>query len=206
MKNKILATALAMLLTAPLLFSSCGKQDPNAPDGYKLASNDCVEYNLFVPKDWIVDTAENNLMCTARVSDMISTNISMMAFTNDGTYEVKKDENGNGISPVPEYWNDYKTDLERIFDLDDEGKTTFRLLEDLSGKTVLIGSNSESGKTATGYSFVYTGRIGGTELKYMQVIIFQKDTFYLFTYTSIPSQYDQYTDEIEEILSYIELP
>ena len=40
----------------------------------------------------------------------------------------------------------------------------------------------------------------------MQVIIFQKETFYLFTYTSVPSQYDEYVDEVEEILTYIELP
>ncbi|MBQ8382007.1 MAG: hypothetical protein IJX47_02250 [Clostridia bacterium] len=205
MKKKILATALAMLLTAPLLLSGCSEQDPNAPDGYKLASNDNVEYHLFVPKDWIVDTAEDNLMTAARVSDVINTNISMIAYTND-TYEVKKDEKGNSISPVPEYWSDYKADLERIFDLDDEGKTTFALSEDLSGKTCLIGGNSESGKTATGYTYVYTGKIGGTELKYMQVIIFQKETFYLLTYTSVPSQYDEYVDEVEEILTYIELP
>ena len=151
MKKKILATALAMLLTAPLLLSGCSEQDPNAPDGYKLASNDNVEYRLFVPSDWIVDTADDNLMTAARVNDVINTNISMIAYTND-TYEVKKDDKGNSISPVPEYWADYKADLECIFDKDKEGKTTFALNEDLSGKTCLIGGNSESGKTATGYT------------------------------------------------------
>ena len=206
MKKKILATALAMLLTAPLLLTSCTEQEPGAPDGYKLASNDKVEYSLFIPSDWIVDTAKDNTMTAARVNEMLNTNITMIAFDNDGTYEVKKDEKGNSVSPVPTYWKDYQKDLERIFDLDDEGKTTFALNKDLSGKSCLIGGNSSKGKTATGYTYVYTGKIGGSELKYMQVIIYQKETFYLFTYTSVPSQYDEYLDEVEEILTYIELP
>ncbi len=204
MKKKILATALAMLLAMPLL-AGCSEQDPNAPSGYQLASDDCVEYHLFVPNDWIVDTADNSMMSTARVSDVIAANISMIAFTND-SYEVKNDENGKLLSPVPDYWKDYQKDVEKIFDLDKEGKTTYKLSKDLSGKTTLIGANNQTGKTATGYTYVYTGTVGGKDLQYMQVIIYQKETFYLFTYTAAPSQYEEYAEEVEEILSYIELP
>lgn len=205
MNKKILVTALALLVSAPLLFSGCSKQDPNAPSGFKTASNECVEYHLYVPDSWIVDTAADSMMISARASEMVSTNISMISYTND-QYEIKKDENGKDLSPVPDYWADYKADLERIFDSDEEGKSTFTLNEDLSGKSRLIGGKSENKKTATGYTYVYTGKLGGVELKYMQVIIYQKDTFYLFTYTSVPSQYDEYIDDVEEILSYVELP
>ncbi len=202
MKKMIFATALVMLLTAP--FGGCGKQDPNAPDGFKTASNDRVEYSLFVPDSWIVDTDEDSMMLSARADKAIATNISMIAYTND-RYEVKKDENGKDISPVPEYWNDYKKDLERIFDLDEEGNTTFKLNEDASGKTRIVGGE-DGGKTATGYTYVYSGTLGDTPLQYMQVIIYQKETFYLFTYTSIPEYYDRYVEDVEDILSYIRLP
>lgn len=204
MNKKILATALALLLSAPLLLAGCGKQDPNAPSGFITASNDCVEYHLYVPDTWIVDTAEDSMMISARASDTVATNISMIAYTND-QYEVKKDEKGNSISPVPDYFADYKTDLEKIFDRDKEGNTTFKLNEDLSGKTRLVGGEGE-GSTATGYTYVYTGAVGGTELMYMQVIIYRKETFYLFTYTSVPGQYDQYIDDVEDILAHIEFP
>ena len=204
MKTKLLATALALLLTLPVL-SGCSEQDPNAPDGFKTASNDKMEYALFVPESWIVDTAEDSMMLSARASEYISTNISMISYTNED-YEVKTDENGKELSPVPEYWNDYKKDLEKLFDSDEEGKSTFVLNEDSSGKTTIIGSESLKKNTATGYTYVYSGTLGGVELQYMQVIIYQKNTFYLFTYTSIPDQYEEYLDEIEEILSYIELP
>lgn len=204
MKTKIFATALALLLTAPLVFGGCSKQDPNAPDGYKTASNDRVEYQLFVPNSWIVDTNEDSMMLSARVDELISTNVSMVAYTND-RYEVKTDESGKEISPVPEYWADYQKDLERIFDSDEEGNSTFKLNEDISGKTRLVG-NEGNGSPATGYTYAYTGTLGGVELQYMQVVIYRSETFYLFTYTSIPEQYEEYLEEVESILTYIELP
>ena len=191
MKLKFLATALALLLTLPLV-SGCGKQDPNAPSGFQTASNDKMEYSLFVPNSWIVDTDDNSMMISARASEYISTNISMIAYANE-EYEVKTDEKGKEISPVPEYWNDYKEDLVKIFDTDEEGKTTF------------VGDESTK-KPATGYTYVYSGTLGGVTLQYMQVIIYQKNTFYLFTYTSIPDQYEKYMEDVEDILSYIELP
>ena len=178
MKIKFLATALALLLTLPVL-SGCSKQDPNAPSGFKTASNDKMDYALFVPESWIVDTDDASMMLSARASEYISTNISMIAYANED-YEVKTDEKGKEVSPVPEYWNDYKEDLVKIFDTDEEGKTTFVLNEDASGKTTIVGKESGK-KTATGYTYVYSGTLGGVELQYMQVIIYQKNTFYLFT-------------------------
>ncbi|MBO5778956.1 MAG: hypothetical protein J6R82_05265 [Clostridia bacterium] len=203
MKTKFLATALALLLTIPLL-SGCGKQDPNAPSGFQTASNDKMEYSLFVPSSWIVDTDENSMMISARASEYISTNISMIAYANED-YVVEKDENGKDISPVPKYWSEYQKDLEKIFDTDKDNKTTFVLNEEASGKTTLVGGEGTK-KPATGYTYVYSGKLGGVELQYMQVIIYQKNTFYLFTYTSIPDQYEEYMEDVEAILSYIELP
>ena len=128
----------------------------------------------------------------------------MIAYANE-EYEVKQDENGKDISPVPEYWKDYEKDLVKIFDTDEEGKSTYVLKEDASGKTTIVGGEGLK-KPATGYTYVYSGTLGGVELQYMQVIIYQKNTFYLFTYTSIPDQYEKYLEDVEAILSYIELP
>ncbi len=204
MKKKLLTTALALLLTVPMILSGCGKQDPNAPTGFKTASNDRVAYTLFVPNSWIVDTDEDSMMMQARADEVVATNISMVAYGNDG-YTVKVDDKGNPLSPVPDYWADYKADLIKIFDTDGEGKTTFVLNEDASGKSRLVGNNG-MGKAATGYTYVYSGKVGGVELQYMQVIIYRADTFYLFTYTSIPDRYETYLEDVEEILSYVILP
>lgn len=205
MKKKLLATSLALLLTLPMLtLTACGESDPNAPSGYITASNDKVEYTLFVPKDWVVDTTENSMMTTARVSDQDTSNISMVAYTNE-TYEVKTDENGKQISPVPEYWADYKESLTALFDKDSEGKSTFVLNEDASGKTMMVGNNG-TGSPATGYSYSYTATLGEVELQYLQVIIYRKNTFYIFTYTSTPDLYENSIEDVEGILSYVILP
>ena len=205
MKKKLLATSLALLLTLPMFtLTACGESDPNAPSGYVTASNDKVEYTLFVPKNWVVDTTENSMMTTARVSDQDTSNISMVAYTNE-TYEVKTDENGKQISPVPEYWADYKESLISLFDKDSEGKSTFVLNEDASGKTMMVG-NEGLGSPATGYSYSYTATLGEVELQYLQVIIYRKNTFYIFTYTSTPDLYANSIDDVEGILSYVILP
>lgn len=205
MKKKLLATSLALLLTLPMFtLTACGDSDPNAPDGYITASNDKVEYSLFVPNTWVVDTTEDSMMTTARVSAQETSNISMVAYTNE-TYEVKTDENGKQISPVPEYWDDYKESLIALFDKDADGKSTFVLNEDASGKSMLVGNNGE-GSPATGYSYSYTATLGEVELQYLQVIIYRKNTFYIFTYTSTPDRYENAIEDVEGILSYLILP
>ena len=187
--------------------TACGKSDPNAPDGYITASNDKVEYSLFVPNDWVVDTTENSMMITARVSEQERSNISMIAYQNEDSekYQVKTDEKGNRISPVPEYWADYKESLIDLFDKDADGKTTFRLNEDASGKKMQVGDQN-TGKVAEAYSYSYTATLGEVELQYLQVIIFRNDTFYLFTYTSTPDRYETFIEDVEGILSYLIIP
>lgn len=205
MKKKLLATSLALLLTLPMFtLTACGKSDPNAPDGYVTASNNKVEYSLFVPKTWVVDTTENSMMTTARVSEQDTSNISMVAYTNE-TYQVKTDENGKQISPVPTYWEDYKESLIALFDKDSDGNSTFVLNEDASGKSMLVGNNGE-GSPATGYAYSYTATLGEVELQYLQVIIYRKNTFYIFTYTSTPDRYENAIEDVEGILSYLILP
>lgn len=205
MKKKLLATSLALLLTLPMFtLTACGKSDPNAPDGYITASNDKVEYSLFVPKSWVVDTTEDSMMTTARVSEEERSNISMVAYTNE-TYEVKTDDKGKQISPVPEYWNDYKESLIALFDKDENGKSTFKLNEDASGIKIQVG-DQYTGKPAEAYSYSYTATLGEVELQYLQVIIYRKNTFYIFTYTSTPDRYENAIEDVEGILDFLIIP
>ena len=207
MKKKLLATSLALLLTLPMFtLTACGKSDPNAPDGYVTASNDKMTFSLFVPKKWVVDTAEDSMMVTARVSDQERTNISMVAYQNDSDkYQVKTDENGKKTSPIPEYWADYEKSIQAIFDLDENGKSTYQLNKDISGKKMEVGKLS-TGKPATAYSYSYTGTVGGVELQYLQVIIYRNDTFYTFTYTSTPDRYENFMEDVNGILDYVIIP
>lgn len=195
MKKTILLPLSAALL-ATLMLVGCAKQDPNAPDGYQVASNDKVAYTLFVPNDWTVDTDSGSMMTAARASEQESANITMMEYDNS-EYAIEHSEDGKLISPVPTYWEDKLDDLTKLFDKDEEGNSTFKLE---SSETSLIGSSK-----LAAYTYIYTGKIDGIELKYMQVIAYRegKDCFCFFTYTAPASRYDEYVEDVKGILENI---
>lgn len=197
--KKTLFVPITALLISALMLGGCAKQDPNAPEGYQTASNDKVSYTLFVPEDWAVDTDENSLVVSARVSNEESANITMMQYDNNN-YPAETTEDGKEVSPVVRYWADNKDDLAKLFDNDAEGKSTFKLETD--GKTTLMGKTAK-GANVPAYAYVYTGTVGGVELKYMQVIACHNDAFYFLTFTASPERYDEFADDVEELLTYI---
>lgn len=199
MKKSTLLSLAALLLSGLMLLSGCSKQDPNAPEGYQTASNDNVDYSLFVPSNWIVDTADNSLVTTAHVTEYENTNISMMVYENNN-YAAETTAEGEEISPVVRYWADNLSALTDLFDKDAEGNTTFKLETD--GASTLMGKTADGANVAA-FSYVYTGTIGGVELKYMQVIACHNNSFYFFTYTASADRYDEYIDAVNEILGYI---
>ena len=54
------------------------------------------------------------------------------------------------------------------------------------------------GKAAA--SYVFTGEIGGTALKYRQIITIHGDKFYIMTYTSTPENYDLHKEEVKAVI------
>lgn len=189
----VIALALSVLMLA-----SCSKQDPNAPEGYKTASNEHVDYALFVPQDWVIDTEEKSLVVAAHVSEMEGTNISMIEFEND-KYSAETTEEGEEISPVSLYWKDNLDSLTKLFDIE-EDQTTFELVTD--GEQSTMGKTAD-GKTVPAFTYLYTGKVSGVELKYKQVIAHYKGSFYFFTYTAAVDRYDEFIDEVDLILDYI---
>lgn len=201
MKKSSLLAFTSLLLSALLLLGGCSNTpDPNAPEGYQTASNDKVSYTLFVPTDWVVDTDEDSLMTEARVSAQDTANITMMAYDATSQYLGQTDEEGKVISPVTLYWADNLENLQKLFDNDAEGNSTFKLESD--GQTTLMGKTAK-GENVPAYSYVYTATLGGVELKYMQVIACYKDSFYFFTYTASAERYSEYADQVNAILGYI---
>lgn len=202
MKRSLLVSIFALLLSAVMLIG-CSKQDPNAPDGYKTASNDNVDYTLFVPEDWVVDTDEKDIVISARVSEQDRSNITMMSYDVTDDYIGKTDDEGNEISPVTLYWADYTDELAKTFDNDDEGNSTFKLETDGSNSH-FMGKDAD-GKDVPAYTYVYTGKIGGVELKFMQVISYDKTmgTFYFLTFTAPADRYDAHIETVEELLTHI---
>lgn len=170
---KPMTVILCLILCAAAL-AGCSKQDPNAPRGYKTASNDTVDYYLYVPADWIIDTVDGSQLTAARVSEYDKTNISMMAYVDDSGEFASADE----------YFESYISTLSSVFDkkTGENGgeKSSFELV---SNESCLMGE-------AAANKYVYTATLGGVDLKYMQVIALRQHTFYIFTYTAYVDSFD----------------
>lgn len=180
MKRKIISLFLIFAILTMIVGCSKNKGEEGAPSGMKSAHSASADYYLYVPSDWVVDTADNSLMASAHVSDTDRSNITVMAYSGDRTYESLED-----------YFKAYYKGLERMFDLDENENSTLKMITD--GERCLLG-----GVAANNY--VYTGTVGGVELKYRQIISYWNGDYYLITFTADPELYDDHSDDFDKIV------
>ncbi len=217
-------TAALLISVAAALICGCSPADSFVPKGFKLISDDNVGYRLYVPDYWIADLSTG--VTTAYVSEKDRSNISFMAFEVDdaliqatvggsgsgttagagteaptGTDAPAESgteassESGEGASEVPkittveEYWAYYSADFKKTFpDMEYQKE----------GENMLL-----SGKTAKRY--VYTATVTGVKYQFMQVVMLDAGTVYIFTYTALPDRYEEHLESIEEILGHIHI-
>ena len=67
-----------------------------------------------------------------------------------------------------------------------------------TGENVLL-----SAKAAKKYVFPAT--VTGQKYKFMQVVMLDKGTVYIYTYTALPDNYDKNLESAEAILGYISI-
>lgn len=178
--KKSIIFVVTLLAVCTLAIGCSGGDEGDAPDGMKAAHVSAADYRVYVPSEWVVDTAENSLMASAHASETDRTNLTVMAYTGDRTY-----------ASLEEYFAAYRTGLEKMFDLDDDGKTTFSMLTD--GDRCLLGG-------AAANKYVYSGKVGGVELKYEQIVSYFDGNYYLVTFTADVSLFDEHTDDFDQIL------
>lgn len=178
MKKRL--SAVLIFLSSLMILTGCGSGsgEDGAPDGMKTASPREVDYVLYVPEDWKVDTAEGSILTAAHVEDGDNSNITMMTYTNDGD-----------LTSISEYWENYQKNLPGIFDSDSEGNSTYKLTTD--GEEAYL-----DGEVCNIYR--YEGLIAGIPLRYMQVITYHNGDFYLFTYTAT-TENDRYGRNEEDV-------
>ena len=104
---------------------------------------------------------------------------------------------------IKEYFEDYKSELVKVFELDAEGNTTFKLADENGYKCVMGSGWENSGVTAIEYN--YTAKLGGIELSYAQIIAFYNNYFYIVTFTTRPDLYDMHSEDVAQIVKYIKV-
>lgn len=215
MKNSIKTFAVSLLLAAALALTGCGDKSSDAwvPAGMQLASTDAVDYKLYVPSHWTVDVSTG--IVSAYVSSTDRSNITMTAFNLEG----------EDITLTPqEYWTRYEQQLLDTFPdltyLDPSEINTSEETTSAPSETTAEDSESEPitdasqldrknnpvttllGDNQSAAKYYYTATVTGTLCQYMQVVCIRGGIAYLFTYASVPDNFADHMEEVDNILSY----
>ena len=187
--KKILALLLACATL--LLAVSCGKTAGDAPDGYKLASNDALcDYALYVPKVWVTESNDSNYT------------IATLSGADKATLSVAKLENVYADN-LDEYWSSCKEDYAFLTDFTVISQGTNDAGESVAWEKTTVGTGD---KAKTGFRYVFTGKFGGTEYKYQQIFIVHGGAFssalYCITYTATADKYDTHLETVNAALGY----
>jgi len=198
--KKLLCILLCVLMIACMI--SCQKQEEGSPDGMKKASADNIGYSVYVPQEWLIRSSDDSLMVEARVSEEDSSNVTVMRYYNS-EIEVDATKENYAETAIKDYWESYKSELVKVFELDKDGNTTFKLSDENGYKCVMGSGWENSGVTAIEYD--YTAKLGGIELSYAQIIAFYNNYFYIVTFTTRPDLYDMYSEDVAEIVKYVKV-
>ena len=176
MKNLLLKISLVIvLLLCAAALASCGANtnDPYAPPtGMISATDEKADFCLFVPDEWQIDYSTAAAGAYYSASDPSS--VSVMAWDLDYT-----------DTTLDDWWATNVDEITVVFDnfnLESEENIT---MSEVYGK-----------------KYTYTATLGNFNYKIMQAACLKGSTVYLFTYTSVPENYDLHTEEVAEMLQF----
>ncbi len=141
-----------------LLFSlaACAKAPGEAPYGMISASAEVSDFDLFVPKEWIVTETGN--AASAYKSDTDPTSVSVMSWSMP-----------YADSTVDEWWKGYEEEFTLIF-------SDFTV--EVDGEDTLLGASGAK-------KYVYTGVLGENTYRYTQYAAVRSGVLYLLTFTEL---------------------
>lgn len=176
MKKIVTKLILCVILAALVLsMASCSTDDGeySAPAGFVTASGEAADFYFYVPDDWTVDYS--TAAAGAYFSAADPSSVSVMAWELEYT-----------DTTVDEWWELNQGEIQSVFQnftLESSENTT---VNDLYAK-----------------KYIYTATLGEFDYKIMQVACVKNSTVYLFTYTSLPENFDTHTDDVNEMLGYL---
>ncbi len=228
--KKLFSLLLCVIILG--IFSGCKGIDAYAPKGHVKISDDNAGYSLYVPDNWIKDLSTG--VTTAYVSESDRSNISFMAFEVDTSIiqaVIGKGDSSESTETVPEETHDSVLEAITTEASTDSAtdSTTDSTTEDSNEKPeittaeeyweyyskefektfsdmeyVIKGEDMLLSKKAA-KKYVYTATVTGEEYKFMQVVMLNAGTVYIFTYTATVENYDTHLSEVEGIIGYISI-
>ncbi len=181
MKKSFLTSVLllSLLLFSVLFLSSCDDVDLSdgwVPSGMQQASGKDLPYRMFVPTQWKVGTSDG---ATTAYSEDASVSFTQVDYEDQLTEEGKKPALADYYAAYVPYLKESVQELTFVTENED----------------LLIDGEYTAKK------YVFSGNVSGKELKFMQVVFYQGDTLYLFTFTSSAENYGVYEEHVNKILN-----
>lgn len=168
--KRIISVAIAVLLAVSCL-ASCAS-DSDVPAGMTRASDEIVDYDLFVPDGWIVDQTGGAV--AAYCSEQDPTSVSVMVWNLP-----------NADTTLADWWETYRSEFETIF-------ADFTVE---STETALLDG-------AAAMKYVYTGKLGEATYRYTQTACIRRGSVYLMTFTENTAILTDHADDFSKILTY----
>lgn len=169
--NKIVAIALVLCIAAALV--SCGNDTTDAPKGMTKVESEFIDYNLYVPDTWTIDTTSG--FASAYVPTDKSS-VSLLTMTGTRAY-----------SSIDDYVEEYKNEL----------SSTFANVEFIDEESI-IGGISFGGIDAA--RIVYKISVGESTYKYLQMVTASGIYVYTLTYTALEENFDAHTEDVAKII------
>lgn len=174
MKNLKKMMAAVLILCFAVALASCGDNTSDAPKGMKKIESDFIDYNLYVPEAWTIDTTSG--FASAYIPTDKSS-ISLLTMTGTRAY-----------SSIDDYVDEYKNEL----------MSTFANVEFIEDECIIGGISFGSIDAAR---IVYTIKTGDSTYKYMQMVTASGIYVYTLTYTALEENFDEHTEDVANIIS-----
>ena len=144
--------------------------DKNTPEGMKIASEDHIEYRLYVPKSWICHSESGR---------------SEAYYPESGKPNVTVTNYSDTAATTPAQ---YYAEVEEIYKKQIQGYELLSVSEE----------RKVGGRTALSYTFkaVYDG----VEVRVMQTVLVYNQHAYSITYTALADSFDTHMNDVNRIL------
>ena len=148
---------LTLLAAAMVITSAACASDSTTPAGMILASDEIVDYDLFVPDSWTVDLSGGAVSAFRSKNDPAS--VSVMVWNLP-----------YADSTIDDWWNTYRAEFDMIFE-------NFTL--ESTETTTLDGVAANK--------YTYTASLAGNAYRYTQIASIRRGSVYLMTFTELAS-------------------
>ena len=168
---------LCMILIVSFAFAlvSCSKGD--APEGTVAISNDAVDFTVYYPEGWVVETNEPK---SAVISIVYGENATG---TNKSSIRVTELSLRNRFSSAEEYWKSYLEEFEKQF-------------SDLS----IIDEKTVKLDDADAFRVHFTAEVAGETFCFIQVVALRNQNVYTITYTANQTDFD--SSALDTVVKY----